>query len=234
MSANMVGFALLLLALMLFIGKVMRIRIKVTQKLFLPASIMGGFVALLLGPEVLGMLGGTIGGGVGEFIESGGVFGEEVLSVWKTLPGLLISVVFATPFLGQKLPGPKSVNLAGPQLAVGVAFASGQYVVGPLLAVAVLTPLFGMTPMAGALIEIGFEGGHGTAAHDPVFEDLGWSEGADLQSRWPPPGRRHRHRRRRDQLGHPHRRTEVVTEVRTADRRAARPVPLTSSTPRAT
>lgn len=62
MSANMVGFALLLLALMLFIGKVMRIRIKVTQKLFLPASIMGGFVALLLGPEVLGMLGGTIGG----------------------------------------------------------------------------------------------------------------------------------------------------------------------------
>src|SRR5690625_4259078 len=103
MSANMVGFALLLLALMLFIGKVMRIRIKVTQKLFLPASIMGGFVALLLGPEVLGMLGGTIGGGVGEFIESGGVFGEEVLSVWKTLPGLLISVVFATLFLGQKL-----------------------------------------------------------------------------------------------------------------------------------
>ena len=150
MSANMVGFALLLLALMLFIGKVMRIRIKVTQKLFLPASIMGGFVALLLGPEVLGMLGGTIGGGVGEFIESGGVFGEEVLSVWKTQPGLLISVVFATLFLGQKLPGPKSVyNLAGPQLAVGVAFASGQYVVGLLLAVAVLTPLFGMTPMAG-------------------------------------------------------------------------------------
>ena len=182
MSANMVGFALLLLALMLFIGKVMRIRIKVTQKLFLPASIMGGFVALLLGPEVLGMLGGTIGGGVGEFIESGGVFGEEVLSVWKTLPGLLISVVFATLFLGQKLPGPKSVyNLAGPQLAVGVAFASGQYVVGLLLAVAVLTPLFGMTPMAGALIEIGFEGGHGTAAGMiPVFEDLGWSEGADL------------------------------------------------------
>ena len=56
MSANVVGLALLLLALMLFIGKVMRIRMKVTQQLFLPASIMGGFLALLLGPEVFGLL----------------------------------------------------------------------------------------------------------------------------------------------------------------------------------
>ena len=128
MSANVVGLALLLLALMLFIGKVMRIRMKVTQQLFLPASIMGGFLALLLGPEVFGLLGGSIDGGVGEFIQEGGVFGSDVLAVWKTLPGLMISVVFATLFLGQKLPGPKSVyNLAGPQLAVGVAFASGQY-----------------------------------------------------------------------------------------------------------
>lgn len=182
MSANVVGLALLLLALMLFIGKVMRIRMKVTQQLFLPASIMGGFVALLLGPEVFGLLGGSIDGGVGEFIQEGGVFGSDVLAVWKTLPGLMISVVFATLFLGQKLPGPKSVyNLAGPQLAVGVAFASGQYVVGLLLAVAVLVPLFGMTPMAGALIEIGFEGGHGTAAGMvPVFEELDWAEGGDL------------------------------------------------------
>lgn len=182
MSPNIVGLALLLLALMLFIGKVMRIQMKVTQKLFLPASIMGGFLALLLGPEVFGQLGTFIDGGVGEFFQNGGIFGEDILSVWSTLPGLLISVVFATLFLGQKLPGPKSVyNLAGPQLAVGVAFASGQYVVGLLLAVAVLAPLFGMTPMAGALIEIGFEGGHGTAAGMiPVFEDLGWSEGGDL------------------------------------------------------
>ena len=182
MSANVVGLALLLLAFMLFIGKIMRIRMKVTQKLFLPASIMGGFLALLLGPEIFGRLGGFIDGGVGEFIQNGGAFGSDILAVWKTLPGLLISVVFATLFLGQKLPGPKSVyNLAGPQLAVGVAFASGQYVVGLLLAVAVLAPLFGMTPMAGALIEIGFEGGHGTAAGMiPVFDELGWSEGGDL------------------------------------------------------
>lgn len=182
MSPNTVGFALLILALMLFIGKIIRIRAKVTQTLFLPASILGGFVALLLGPEVLGLLGDADAGGVSGFIAEGGLFGTDMLEVWKSLPGLLISVVFATLFLGQKLPGPKEVyNLAGPQLAVGVAFASGQYVAGLLLAVAVLVPLFGMTPMAGALIEIGFEGGHGTAAGMiPVFEELDWAAGADL------------------------------------------------------
>lgn len=183
MSPNVVGLALLLLALMLFLGKVMRIQFKVTQKLFLPASIMGGFAALLLGPEAFGgLLGKYIDGGVGEFLANGGLFGEDILAVWKTLPGLLISVVFATLFLGQKLPGPKAVyNLAGPQLAVGFSFASGQYVIGLLVAVAILVPVFGMTPMAGALIEIGFEGGHGTAAGMiPVFEELGWSEGGDL------------------------------------------------------
>jgi ESS family glutamate:Na+ symporter len=35
--------------------------------------------------------------------------------------------------------------------------------------------------MVGALIEIGFEGGHGTAAGmRPVFEQLGFGTGADL------------------------------------------------------
>ncbi|WP_295624506.1 sodium/glutamate symporter [uncultured Corynebacterium sp.] len=182
MTPNMVGLALLLLAMMLFVGKVMRVRIKWTQNLFLPSSILAGFAALLLGPEVIGRIAANFDGTVADFIAEGGVFGEQVREVWSSLPGLLISVVFATLFLGQKLPKPKSVyNLAGPQLAVGFAFASGQYVVGLLLAVAILVPLFGMTPMAGALIEIGFEGGHGTAAGMiPVFDELGWSEGGDL------------------------------------------------------
>ncbi len=42
-------------------------------------------------------------------------------------------------------------------------------------------PLFAADPMVGALIEIGFEGGHGTAAGmRPVFEQLGFGTGADL------------------------------------------------------
>ncbi|VEH04946.1 sodium/glutamate symporter [Corynebacterium kutscheri] len=182
MTPNTVGFAFVLLGVILFVGKVMRMRMVWAQKLFLPSSILAGFTALLLGPQVLGRLGASIDGGLGEYLAAGGLWGEDIVSIWRSLPGLLISVVFATLFLGQKLPKMKEVvNLAGPQLSIGVAFASGQYVVGLLITLLILVPLLGIRPEAAALIEIGFEGGHGTAAGMiPVFDDIGWSEGADL------------------------------------------------------
>lgn len=174
MSPGQIGFALVVLGLFLLLGKVIRVRVGWVQKLFLPSSIIGGFLLLLLGPQILGRVGGPVG--------ENGVFNENMLTVWSALPGLLISVVFATMFLGQKLPTPRRAGkLVGPQLALGVALGSGQYVVGLLLAALVLVPLFAAQPMTGALIEIGFEGGHGTAAGmRPVLEDLGFGEGADL------------------------------------------------------
>jgi glutamate:Na+ symporter, ESS family len=49
------------------------------------------------------------------------------------------------------------------------------------LAILVLGPLFGLPAAAGALIEIGFEGGHGTAAGmREAFEAVGFDEGFDL------------------------------------------------------
>jgi glutamate:Na+ symporter, ESS family len=112
----------------------------------------------------------------------GGLFGTDVLEVWGELPGLLISIVFATLFLGERLPKVREAGrLAGPQLALGITMSSGQYVVGLLLGLLVLAPVFGLDPMAGALIEIGFEGGHGTAAGlGSTFEELGFAEGTDL------------------------------------------------------
>lgn len=174
MSADAIGFALLILGAALLIGKFLRVRIGWIQKLFLPSSIVGGALLLLLGPQVLGRAGGPVG--------ENGVFTEPMVEVWSALPGLLISVIFATMFMGQKLPSPKrAAKLVGPQLSLGVAFGSGQYVVGLLLAALVLVPLFAAQPMTGALIEIGFEGGHGTAAGmRDVMDELGFSEGADL------------------------------------------------------
>lgn len=179
MDAKLVGLAILLLGILLLVGKYLRVRVRWMQKLFLPSSIIGGFVALILGPQVLGKIGGALGN---SWLENGGLFIPEILKVWSSLPGLLISVVFATLFLGQKLPSAKKViDLAGPQLSVGISYASGQYLVGLLLVILVLTPVFGISPMAGALIEIGFEGGHGTAGGMmAVFEEMGWAEGGDL------------------------------------------------------
>lgn len=179
MSPSTVGLALLLLGILAIVGTLIRVRSRWTQKLFLPVSIIAGFIALILGPEVLGRLAGLVGL---DALTEGGLFGADVMSVWSELPGLLISVVFATMFLGEAIPSPKrAVTLLGPQLSLGVTFGAGQYVVGILVAVLLLVPLFDISPMFGALIEIGFEGGHGTAAGmAPVMAELGFEEGGDL------------------------------------------------------
>lgn len=180
MTASTIGFALLILGVLLYAGKWVRMHWSPAQKLFLPASILAGFIGLILGPGVLGALVQTFAGASAPL--ANGLLGEDLLSVWSKLPGLLINVVFATLLLGVPLPKWRRVwNLAGPQLAFGVALGAGQYVIGILIAALILAPVFGLPLMAGALIEIGFEGGHGTAAGlQTVFADLGFAEGADL------------------------------------------------------
>ncbi|WP_298990881.1 sodium/glutamate symporter [uncultured Pseudokineococcus sp.] len=180
MSAEVVGLSLLVLGVVLLVAKFIRIRSRTAQKLFLPSSIIGGFLALVLGPGVVGAVARAIGGEGAPL--AGGAWPEEFLEVWSSLPGLLISVVFATLFLGERIPKARqAAELAGPQLALGVTMASGQYVIGLLLAVLVLVPLLGQSPLVGALIEVGFEGGHGTAAGlGSTFEELGFPEGQDL------------------------------------------------------
>ncbi len=172
MSAGTVGFAILILGLFLLIGKVIRVKTPAVQKLFLPSSIIGGFILLFLGPQVLGKIGGP----------ENGIFTGDMLAIWATLPGLLISIVFATLFLGKELPKPRqAAELAGPQLSLGIALGSGQYMVALFLAVIVLVPLLDAEPMVGALLEMGFEGGHGTAAGmRGALEDVGYETGADI------------------------------------------------------
>lgn len=73
---------------------------------------------------------------------------------------MFINVVFATLFLGKTVPSVKKIwRMAGPQVIMGQAVSWGQYVIGLLLTLLVLTPFFGMNPLAGALIEISFVGG---------------------------------------------------------------------------
>ncbi|MDG5500231.1 sodium:glutamate symporter [Marinobacter sp. BGYM27] len=180
MTADQIGFALLILAVLLFLGKWVRMHWRPAQKLFLPASILAGAIGLLLGPGVLGLVVRSTAGPDAALAQ--GAIPESMLELWSELPGLLINVVFATLLLGVPLPKWKHVwNLAGPQLAFGVSLGAGQYVIGILIAALILTPFFGLPLMAGALIEIGFEGGHGTAAGlQEVFTDLNFPEGADL------------------------------------------------------
>ena len=172
--------ALLVIGLLTLAGKFIRSKVGFFRSIFLPSSIVAGTLGLLLGPEVLGRL--APGLGWGDTPEGGGLFPESTLAVWSALPSLLISVVFAALFLGKRIPRPGVIwQMAGPQVAFGQTVAWGQYVVGIGLALLVLSPVFDMNPLAGALIEISFEGGHGTAAGlADTFEEVGFAEGADL------------------------------------------------------
>lgn len=180
MELNSVFLSLGLIAVLLIAGKLIRGGLKSLQALYIPSSIIAGVLGLCFGPQVLGSLAGMAWGP-----DSGlaaGLWPEEILKVWQGLPGLLISVVFAGLFLGKSLPGLKTIwKNAGPMVTHGQILAWGQYVVGLSIVLFLLYQGFDFSPLAGALIEIGFEGGHGTAAGlADTFSELGFADGADL------------------------------------------------------
>lgn len=95
---------------------------------------------------------------------------------WSKLQGILINIVFACLCLGVEIQGFSKVwKSAGLQLAYGQIVAWGQHVVGIGLVLFLLGPLFHLNPPFGAILPVGFEGGHG-----PVYDELDWSAGKDF------------------------------------------------------
>lgn len=156
--------AIAILIIALILARSVKRGTKTLQRYFIPSALVGGFGVLLLGPQVLGWI------------------PTDITAQWSQYPKQLINVIFAGLFLGHTIPGAKEIwRKSGPMLAFGNTLAWGQYVIGILLTLLILGPFFGAPPMAGALIEIGFEGGHGTAAGlAPTFEQLGWPAGTDI------------------------------------------------------
>ena len=78
------------LCILLVLGKLIRSKIRILQKLYLPTSVIAGILGLIL---------------VQAFSQGGH---PELLSNWTAgwskLPGLLINVVFAALFLGVVIP----------------------------------------------------------------------------------------------------------------------------------
>ena len=157
----MTSLAILLLVVLVTAGLYLR----QSMRLFavVPLALIAGIVLLLL---------------------SGfpGFDGLGLTQGWSGVPEELISVVFATLFFGKALIPLREIwRFAGPQLVLSQLMAWGQYLVGGLLTLLILVPLFAANPLSAALIEIGFEGGHGTAAGmDGLFVELGFSEGEDI------------------------------------------------------
>ncbi|MCL2869770.1 hypothetical protein FWF48_03115 [Candidatus Saccharibacteria bacterium] len=123
------------------------------RRFYLPASLVAGLLLLILGPQVAGVY-----------------FPDWQLShvfydIWQPLPSVLINVVFACLFLGHPLLSLKKIwRLSGAQIAFGQMIAWGQYLMGGLVTLLVLIPLFHVPQITASLLEASFEGGHGTVA----------------------------------------------------------------------
>lgn len=155
------------LAVLLGLGYWLRRKLVFLQRLYLPASVIAGLLGLVL---------------IQSFKHFGAPLPAEWTAGWSQLPGILINVVFACLFLGVEIPGvSKLVKSAGRQLAYGQMVAWGQYVVGIGLVLFLLGRMFHLPDLFGAILPVGFEGGHGTAGGlGPVFGELGWPAGKDF------------------------------------------------------
>ena len=152
------------LSVLLVLGKALRTSLSIFQKLYLPSSVIGGLLGLLLIS----------------------IFNDYIPADWinttKKLPGFLINVIFATLFLGIATPRFKEIfKVALPQLCLGQIMAWGQYVIGLGLAGMLFVKLFGVPAAFGNLLEIGFQGGHGTVGGmAKSFQEYNWEEGTAL------------------------------------------------------
>ena len=153
-----------ILSVLLVAGKILRVQIPLLQRLYLPSSIVGG----LLGLALISAFGDRL---------PDGVVGEM-----RSMPGFLINVIFATLFLGGGAQKAKNVaSSVFPQLALAQIVVWGQYVVGLGLAGFLLAPAFGVPPAFGNLLELGFEGGHGTVGGmSEALRAHGWEDGIAL------------------------------------------------------
>lgn len=154
-------FSFILISVFLLVGTFLRAKIKLFQNLFLPASVIGGFIGLLLGPIVLNKY---------------AVFPipADWITIASLLPGLLIVPVVASVPLGIKFKNAKNENPSnadGGTKTVFIMFFILAIVGGIQNLVSIMTAgtfkhflnYESIYPTFGTEVSAGFAGGHGTA-----------------------------------------------------------------------
>ncbi|PSK95411.1 ESS family glutamate:Na+ symporter [Murinocardiopsis flavida] len=163
-AVNTLLFACTVLGLLVLAGVVLRLLIAPLRRLFIPAALIGGVLGAALGPY------------------GAGLFPESMITTWAGLPGVLITIVFAPMLIGMRIPNPRtSYHLIAPQLLFGYMSDFLMIGVPMLVCAALLMPFWDVGAMFGTIIEVGWPGGHGTAAGmGPVYTELGWADGGAL------------------------------------------------------
>ena len=158
------GLALAVLALVLALGTGLG-RILGSRNWGVPEALLAGVIGLLLAPS-----------GPLPLIPPG------VLAVWQELPLILLTLVFGTLLVGKPLPRPGGLwRPLSAQVLLALTLAFGQYLVAALVVMALQGRLAGVHPLMACLIEVSYEGGHGSAAAmGPTYARLGFPGGEGL------------------------------------------------------
>ena len=161
---ELLALAMACLSLILAVGRAIGTRLQL-RLWGVPEALVAGLLGLLLAPA------GPLP-----------LLPPAVMDLWAGLPLVLLTLVFGSLMLGKPLP--KLAGLWRPvsaQVSLALVLAFGQYVVGGLAVLLVLQPWLGVSPVMACLIEVAYEGGHGSAAAmGPSYAALGFPGGQDL------------------------------------------------------
>ena len=144
---------LAILMVFLLIGLVLRQLIKPLQKLFLPAGLIGGALALILGPQVLGLI--------------------NVPATWSGMATPMINVVLTCTMFGTILNKSKIKSYAGAINLILLTYFS-QMIIGTLVGIG-LSKIWPNLPYSwGVMAVFTYWGGHGAATTaGTLFEEMG-------------------------------------------------------------
>lgn len=148
-----------IISILILLGQFFRVKIKLFQKLLIPAPLIAGFLGLILGPNMLDFL---------SFSNKMGMYAS-----------VLIVFVFASMPIGQKI----SKNSIANRNVGGMLFnVTGMFVLQYGLSTLLMMFLFKNLHLGfGSILPIGFSGGHGTAAAmGKTYTELGFPQATDL------------------------------------------------------
>lgn len=150
------------LGALLLAGTFLRAKVPMFRKMLIPASVLGGFLGLLLGPELWGSYAPL-------------PFPEEWTTTWSLMPSVLIVPIFAAVPLGNFKAKQKKKKEKGESVhrASRIAMVTGVHAsqmgsqiiigVGVAILLSKLFPSMNLYTNFGFEMSQGFNGGHGTA-----------------------------------------------------------------------
>jgi len=148
---------------LILVGKLIRVKVKFIQQLFIPPSLIAGFLGLALGPNGFGIL----------------PFSNQL----GTYSAVLIALVFASlPLSSPKFSFKEVSGRVGSIWAYAQLGMLLQWSIAGFFGLFVLKLIWpDLNDAFGIMLPTGFYGGHGTAAAiGSAFEGLGWEEARSL------------------------------------------------------